>query len=193
MQSILFVSHCILNTAAKVVLYNQAEIDAEEQLRRRFVGRALETGVQLIQLPCPEFTLYGPSRWGHTREQFDNPFFRAHCRRLLEPVVRQLQAYLDPREGMYYRVLGVVGIEGSPSCGVSRTCSGPWGGELSGRGDLFEAVGQVHSTPGMGVLMEELSELLAQAGIDLPMVGLDSRDIQPLYDLLNGTQEGRQS
>ena len=41
--------------------------------------------------------------------------------------------------------------------------------------------------------MEELSELLAQAGIDLPMVGLDSRDIQPLYDLLNGTQEGRQS
>ena len=29
MQNILFVSHCILNTAAKVVLYNQAEIDAD--------------------------------------------------------------------------------------------------------------------------------------------------------------------
>lgn len=51
MQNILFVSHCILNTAAKVVLYNQAEIDAEEALRRRFVGRALELGVQMIQLP----------------------------------------------------------------------------------------------------------------------------------------------
>lgn len=192
-KPILLVSHCMLNTAAKVRYPGSTRRPPDEAPRLTFLQYALEQGVQLIQLPCPEFTLYGPSRWGHTREQFDNPFFRAHCRRLLEPVVRQLQAYLDPREGMYYRVLGVVGIEGSPSCGVSRTCSGPWGGELSGRGDLFEAVGQVHSTPGMGVLMEELSELLAQAGIDLPMVGLDSRDIQPLYDLLNGTQEGRQS
>ena len=58
------VSHCILNTAAKVVLYDEAEIKAEEALRRRFVGRALELGVQLVQLPCPEFTLYGAQRWG---------------------------------------------------------------------------------------------------------------------------------
>ena len=50
MQNILFVSHCILNTAAKVVLYDEAEIKAEEALRRRFVGRALELGVQMVQL-----------------------------------------------------------------------------------------------------------------------------------------------
>lgn len=86
MQNILFVSHCILNTAAKVVLYNQAEIDAEEALRRRFVGRALELGVQMIQLPCPEFTLYGAQRWGHVSNQFDNPFFRAHCRPSSRPI-----------------------------------------------------------------------------------------------------------
>lgn len=61
MQNILFVSHCILNTAAKVVLYNQAEIDAEEALRRRFVGRALELGVQMIQLPCPDLRCMGHS------------------------------------------------------------------------------------------------------------------------------------
>ena len=33
MQKIVFVSHCILNTASKVVLYNQEEMDAEEALR----------------------------------------------------------------------------------------------------------------------------------------------------------------
>lgn len=43
MQKIVFVSHCILNTASKVVLYNQEEMDAEEALRKKFmhqIGRA---------------------------------------------------------------------------------------------------------------------------------------------------------
>jgi energy-coupling factor transporter transmembrane protein EcfT len=34
-KKILFVAHCFLNTASKVVLYNQREIKAEEQIRRR--------------------------------------------------------------------------------------------------------------------------------------------------------------
>ena len=78
MKKIIFVSHCILNTASKVVLYNQREIDAEEALRLKFVSTALNNGIQIIQLPCPEFTLYGSRRWGHVSNQFDNPFFRQH-------------------------------------------------------------------------------------------------------------------
>ena len=122
MQNILFVSHCILNTAAKVVLYNQAEIDAEEALRRRFVGRALELGVQMIQLPCPEFTLYGAQRWGHVSNQFDNPFFSAHCRAILSPYLLQMKEYLAHPER--FHVLGVVGVDGSPSCRVDYTSCG---------------------------------------------------------------------
>ena len=34
MQDIIFVSHCVLNTASKVVMYNEAEMAAEEELRR---------------------------------------------------------------------------------------------------------------------------------------------------------------
>ena len=37
MQDIIFVSHCVLNIASKVVMYNEAEMAAEEDLRRRFV------------------------------------------------------------------------------------------------------------------------------------------------------------
>ena len=36
MKKIIFVSHCILNTASKVVLYNQTDMDAEENLRKKF-------------------------------------------------------------------------------------------------------------------------------------------------------------
>ena len=39
MQKIVFVSHCILKTAAKVVLYEQDAIDAEEELRRHVEDR----------------------------------------------------------------------------------------------------------------------------------------------------------
>ena len=74
MKKIIFVSHCILNTASKVVLYNQTDMDAEENLRKKFMHKAIDQEVQIIQLPCPEFTLYGPKRWGHVSNQFDNTF-----------------------------------------------------------------------------------------------------------------------
>ena len=86
MKKIVFVSHCILNTASKVVLYNQEEIDAEENLRKKFMHEVIDKEIQAIQLPCPEFTLYGAKRWGHVSDQFDNVFFRSHCRRILAPV-----------------------------------------------------------------------------------------------------------
>lgn len=162
MQSILFVSHCILNTAAKVVLYNQAEIDAEEQLRRRFVGRALETGVQLIQLPCPEFTLYGAHRWGHVSDQFDNPFFRDHCRRILEPVLQQMEEYLAC--GERFEVLGVVGVDGSPSCGVDYTCTADWYGSFDGRQGLDDTLASCQLVRRPGVFMRVLTEMLAERG-----------------------------
>ena len=162
MQSILFVSHCILNTAAKVVLYNQAEIDAEEQLRRRFVGRALETGVQLIQLPCPEFTLYGAHRWGHVSDQFDNPFFRDHCRRILEPVLQQMEEYLAC--GERFEVLGVVGVDGSPSCGVDYTCTADWYGSFDGRQGLDDTLASCQLVRRSGVFMRVLTEMLAERG-----------------------------
>lgn len=162
MKQILFVSHCILNTAAKVVLYDQAEIEAEERLRRRFVGRALETGVQLVQLPCPEFTLYGARRWGHVSDQFDNPFFRDHCRRLLEPVLRQMEEYLAG--GERFEVLGVVGVDGSPSCGVDYTCTADWYGAFAGRQGLEETLAACQLARRPGVFMGVLAEMLAERG-----------------------------
>lgn len=50
-------------------------MDAEENLRKKFMHKAIDQEVQIIQLPCPEFTLYGPKRWGHVSNQFDNTFF----------------------------------------------------------------------------------------------------------------------
>lgn len=188
-QKIIFVSHCILNTAAKVQRNIPVEETQEEQVRREFLRQALQEGIQLIQLPCPEFTLYGASRWGHTREQFDNPFFRDHCRHVLQPILQQLCAYLQPELRERFEVIGIVGIEGSPSCGVSKTCWGPWGGEFSGRQDLHKTLSEVSCRAGMGIMMEELSRMLEEQAISVPLIGLDGREPSKLYALLGADGE----
>ena len=163
MKKIIFVSHCILNTASKVVLYNQREIDAEEALRLKFVSTALNNGIQIIQLPCPEFTLYGSRRWGHVSDQFDNPFFRDHSRKILTPIIQQLKEYLNNDT---FEVLGIVGIDGSPSCGVDYTCKGDWYGSFEGRKGLDETLADARLINAKGIFMDVLAEMLKEEHLD---------------------------
>jgi predicted secreted protein len=181
-KKILFVAHCILNTASKVVMYDDMEIAREEALRRRFVMKAVEGGIQLVQLPCPEFLAYGSRRWGHTADQFDNPFFRHHCRKLLKPRIRELKAYLEDVGS--FEVLGFVGIDGSPSCGVDYTCIGPWGGNPSGRDDIKETLDAVKVENGPGVFIAVLADMLKEQGIDIPIVGLNADKPDRIMDIL---------
>lgn len=164
MKKIVFVSHCILNIASKVVMYNQEEMDAEESLRKRFVHLAIDNDIQLIQLPCPEYTLYGAKRWGHVSNQFDNVFFRKHCRNVLEPILDQLKEYLANEER--FEVLGFVGIDGSPSCGVDYTCTGYWFGSFEKRSNLQETLKSCRLSKGPGVFMDVLQEMLREEGLN---------------------------
>lgn len=163
MKKILFVSHCILNTASKVALYNQEEIDTEEKLRQKFLQKAIDKGIQIIQLPCPEFTLYGSKRWGHVSDQFDNPFFKDHCRKLLSPILQQLKEYLSHMES--FEVLGIIGIDGSPSCGVDYTCQGNWYGSFEGRKDLQKTLDTCRLVKTPGIFVRVLKEMLEEEGI----------------------------
>ncbi|HJD45560.1 MAG TPA: hypothetical protein H9909_01830 [Candidatus Mediterraneibacter norfolkensis] len=184
MNNILLVSHCILNTASKVVLYDKKEIEAEEDLRRKFVGEALRKGVQFIQLPCPEFTLYGSRRWGHVSTQFDNPFFRDHCSKQLDPVILQLKEYVAHKDR--FHVIGILGIDGSPSCGVDRTCFGQWGGSFGERTDLKETLDSVKCAAGSGVLIDVLKKRLETEGLtrEVPVVGLFAAEPEKCMALL---------
>lgn len=163
MKKIVFVSHCILNIASKVVMYDKEEMDAEQALRKEFMHKAIDNDIQLIQLPCPEYTLYGARRWGHVSNQFDNVFFRKHCRNILEPIIDQLIEYLQNDD--MFEVLGFVGIDGSPSCGVDYTCCGNWYGSFGSREDLEETLKDCSMVKKPGVLMAVLKEMLEEKGL----------------------------
>ncbi len=183
MQKVLFAAHCVLNTAAKVVMYNEAEMAAEEALRGKFLQKALADGIQIIQLPCPEFVLYGSRRWGHVSDQFDTPYFRKECRRMLTEIVLQLKEYLA--NSGRFEVIGIVGIDGSPSCGVDYTCKGEWGGNLGDRNDLPEVIASARLVEGSGIMMQELRDMLQEEGIDLPLKGLFADEPHKILSLLD--------
>ena len=166
MKNILIVSHCILNNASKVV-QDETLLEKEYSERNELISSVMSKGVQMIQLPCPEFMMYGAKRWGHVKDQFDNPFFRQECRRMLEPVLLQIEEYANDPDR--FSLLGVVTVEGSPSCGGTLTCRADWGGELD-PDTVRDLIGAVRMEEAPGVFMEELRSMIEAKGLIIPFM-----------------------
>lgn len=171
MKDLLIISHCILNTASKVAMDEQ-ELKEEYEKKDRLIHSIMENNIQLIQLPCPEFIIYGSRRWGHVKEQFMHPHYYEECRRMLLPILSQIEEYLKyPEE---YRILGIVSVEGSPSCGYHMTCSGRWGGELSV--DLDEITRMQNTCKAVnapGVFMELLEKELMSRAMNISIMSME--------------------
>jgi predicted secreted protein len=164
--TVCYVAHCLLNANAKVdegALCQGVSMPVLALLRER--------GCTIRQMPCPELAFAGTRRFWAVREQYDTPVFRAHCRRLAGPVAGQICA--DLAAGA--RVI-VIGIDGSPSMGVELTAaSGEWGGRPDKPRDEDYPV-----TPGTGIFVETLLELLGDERPQMRIVGI-GQDL-PDYD-----------
>jgi len=147
------VAHCLLNVNTKV--HGLARYGAVHPQVRLL----LDEGVGLVQLPCPETAHLGMKRWGMTRDQYDVPAYRGLCRRLAEPVADTVASLVA--DGC--KVVGVWGVDGSPTCGVDRTCEGYAGGDI---GRLTEPPVAV-DVAGAGVLVEELQAAFRDRGLEI--------------------------
>lgn len=131
------VAHCLLNPLTRV---------------RGLLPVAFQPEGHTVQLPCPEALYLGLSRWAVTRNQLDVPQFRRFCRALIKPHADLLE--MLARDGAGLRI---VGLAGSPSCGVITTSSGYTGGRP-------HAAEHAHVS-GRGVFMEELLAELERRGV----------------------------
>ena len=163
-QKILFVSHCFLNDAAKLKHQNLEAQQSERISKRAFLKQILDSDIELIQLPCPEFLLYGSNRWGHAVSQFDTPFFRKETERMLESFVMQIEEYLSSPER--FELLGIVGIDGSPSCGVHST-------------DLTESIQTLKKVRHSGIFMEVFQKLLEERCLNVPFFSIETFSFPP--------------
>lgn len=171
-QKILIVSHCYLNEAVKLKNRSDAERIEERLVKRSFIREMITNDIEFIQLPCPEFIIYGSRRWGHAASQFDTPFFRCEARNMLKPVLMQIQEYyINPER---FELMGILGINGSPSCGIDYTYDGDWGGEFTDRDCLNNILGTIHCAYKPGIFVQVLKEMLAEYQISLPFYSLEN-------------------
>ena len=161
-KKVIFLSHCFINQNAKVL-----EFARYPGVVAPFLDFMKRKGYAVEQLPCPETLHMGIKRWWNTKELYDTPGFRKHCRRLAKHVVDLMEHY--QRKG--YDVV-LIGLDGSPSCGVNITGRNPnWGGRP------YASIEDYHIVEEMGVWMEELKAEIERRGVKLAnMTGVPMDD-----------------
>jgi len=175
-KKVMIVAHCILNQNARICTcasFPSALPGIAEHLILQQIG--------IIQWPCPELNFLGLGRQGQdchnmtgsyhhengeVYDQMSVPEGRKYLRSVAENLVYQIKEY----QKYGFRVVGILGINGSPTCGVDMTY---YKGMKSGK----------------GAFVEELIKTLDANGLQIPIQGMaddSSKRNLALIDLLAG-------
>jgi len=163
-KKVVIVAHCVLNQNARIDTCATAPAVFPKVLEA-----LVERQIGILQYPCPELGFLGMGRqgqdcasWdgsyqhesGEVYDQMTVPEGRKLLRGLAENLVYQIKEY-----GKYgFKVLGVLGILGSPTCGVGLK--------------YYKGIDETD-----GAFIEELKKSFEEAGLDLPILGLN--DLEP--------------
>lgn len=179
-EKVILLAHCILNKSSKVKYHGEKNNLERDEKKKQLLKMLVDNNISIVQLPCPEVTCYGVNRWGHVKNQFDTPHFRNHCKKLFSIYLEQIEEYKNNG----YEILGIIGIDGSPSCGVNRTCVGKWGGELSSNEELQSVIDSISMSNEQGIFIEEIKKMLEKEHLNINILGLDENNIEDIYKAL---------
>lgn len=176
-----FLSHCLLNHNVRYLGGAEGEAGA-----RGLVDGYLADGVGICQMPCPEqqawggvlkrrmLTAYGAGRTWRAplvRAMF-GPFI-AYTRLRYRGLARDVAAEIADYQDSGLQVVGVVGVRGSPSCGVGTTLDLPAAMDVLRRCPLAqldrpmvtEQAVAAHVCPGQGLFVAALRRQLTRRGL----------------------------
>ena len=145
-RKVIFISHCWLNINPRFpegCPYSGANVPLIKTL--------LDSGLGIIQMPCPEYEVLGLEKTLYGVVIKDE--VRAGFRKYANIVVKQMQDYL----AMGFEIVGVMGMNPSPSCGVEVT---------KGKGTMLGTNRDISEQKGSGIFIEELKNLLQEKGIN---------------------------
>ncbi len=161
-KKLVLAAHCILNQNS--ISDNTADFPGTF---KEIVDLLLEWNVGILQLPCPELICLGLDRGDvHGAERpllVENTRIRNALNQsvpaqklkiIVDQVIYQIEEYL--KNG--FSILGIIGINRSPSCGVESTSMNS------------EEVG------GMGLFMKAIHEELKKRGIPINMIGVKTSE-----------------
>ncbi len=179
---VIFLSHCLLNENTRYLGGAQRSGPVPEIVRD-----CLDRGISIVQLPCPEarawggvlkrrlLTFFGARgtlryRVGIALLPLMLMYTRAVYRGLAREVGHQIQDHVE--SGV--EVIGIVGIDASPSCGVNRTLQIRRSLEALGAlrddatGSEVNDIVRSAAIDGEGLFVTSLKRQLARLGLTVP-------------------------
>lgn len=145
-RRVIFISHCWLNINTRF-----PEGAAFAGANTPLIKSLLDSGLGIVQMPCPEYEVLGLEKANYGIIIKDE--VRAGFRKYAAIVVKQIKDYL----AMGFEVVGVMGMNPSPSCGV----------EVSkGKGTMLGTSRDISEQKESGIFIDELRALLKQEGLE---------------------------
>ncbi|MCM8812866.1 MAG: hypothetical protein NC924_02890 [Candidatus Omnitrophica bacterium] len=183
-RKIILIAQCLVNPYCRVHILGQ-----NFGLSQQLVNYLMERKVGVIQYCCPETTAMGLMRNPQGRQQYDNIFFRNHCKELLKVPLLMVREFLKNK----YRLVAFVGLENSPTCGVH------WGKHKINKyrtESLHPVDDPQPNEPALrGIMVEILAEELSLDGVACPFLEFpalsapDSEKRAQFWELLQRTIE----
>ena len=157
---VVLVSHCILNQSTRA-RWPGGGARRDTGFLRDILELLMAEGVGVVQMDCPEFSLFGNPRRPRTKEGYDTPEFREICSQIAGRTCDRIIAF-QKTGPTGVEVIAVLGVDGSPSCGVRRTPR------------IIDDEGVDASEPGL--LMETLMDEMKRVGLETPIIGMSLRE-----------------
>ncbi len=128
-KKVIFVSHCILNENTRYLggAFRKGGID-------EIIGEIQEQGIGIVQMKCPEQKAWGGVLKKDIWQGLDSkntilyklrrmflPIFIWNTKRIYRKIAKEVVAEIKDYIASGFEVVGIIGIAGSPSCGVNTT------------------------------------------------------------------------
>lgn len=143
-KKVILLVHCFLNQSARIDKYASFPAAISPVIQE-----LLKRGIGMIQLPCPETQILGLARDGEIYDLLSEP----DARNELKTYANQVLELVNEYQKWDFKVLGLLGNDGSPCCGVNNHYD----------------KGQ---KPGSGVFIQELKSVLAGCNPTIQMKGI---------------------
>jgi predicted secreted protein len=186
-RRVVFLSHCLLNENTRY-LGGACQAGAV----REVVQACLDAGLGIVQMPCPEQKAWGGvlkrrllrffGSKGTLRYRLRNallPGLLLYSRRVYRQIARQVIDEVAEYQSAGCIVVGIVGVDGSPSCGVHRTLNVKRSLELAGelspaaRANDVNAIVQRCVVEGSGIFVETLRKEIGRRKLVVPFLAHD--------------------
>jgi predicted secreted protein len=129
----------------------------------------------VIVLKCPEEEIFGIFRFSATRKMMEkNSFFIMRCKKLAKETVQRIESYFDAirTKGDQISKVIIIGVDGSPVCGIERQLDSNQPVPNFGRPKKTEDWDT--TVEGSGILIELLKKELGDKDISFVAFGVEN-------------------